>query len=138
MKAELPAEGILKTNDFGDAKFYKVCCQCGDPDCEINFEVEADNYSVSVNTYVDVKTNFWKNTFDLRYDIDNRLYQEFDWFWKNLANNFIRRVKWTWSIWTQGYVRAEATILMSEQQALNYAETLKMAINDVKNFKKSR
>jgi hypothetical protein len=34
-----------------------------------------------------------------------------------------------------GYVEYEASIIMSEQQALNYAETLKSAIIDVKQFR---
>ena len=138
MKAETPAEGILKTSDFGDAKFYKVSCQCGNPDCEIDFEVEADDCRVYVNTYVIAKTDCWSDTFPHRHDIDSVWLQEFDWFWKDIVNGLIRRVKWTWRIWTQGYVKTETTVVMTEQQALNYAETLKLAIKDVKDFKKSR
>ena len=36
---------------------------------------------------------------------------------------------------TQGYVEYEASVIMTEQQALNYAETLRSAINDVKEFR---
>jgi hypothetical protein len=70
-----------------------------------------------------------------RYDIDNPWLQEFDWFWKDLFNGLVTRLKLTWDVWVKGYVRAETTILMSEQQALNYAETLKSAIKDVKAFR---
>lgn len=137
MKAETPAEGIMKTGDYGNAKWYKVVCGCGQPDHNIDFEVEADECSISVNTYVTSKTDYWGETFKRRFDIDNVWLQEFDWFWKDLVNGFTRRIKWTWRIWTQGYVKTETTISMSEQQALNYAETLKSAIQDVKDFKKS-
>ena len=137
MKAETPAEGIMKTGDYGNAKWYKVVCGCGQPDHNIDFEVEADDCSVNVNTYVTTKTDYWGETFKRRFDIDSVWLQEFDWFWKDLVNGFTRRVKWTWRIWTQGYVKTETTISMSEQQALNYAETLKSAIQDVKDFKKS-
>ena len=137
MKAETPAEGIMKTGDYGNAKWYKVVCGCGQPDHNIDFEVEADDCSVNVNTYVTTKTDYWGETFKRRFDIDSVWLQEFDWFWKDLINGFTRRVKWTWRIWTQGYIKTETTISMSEQQALNYAETLKFAIQDVKDFKKS-
>lgn len=137
MKAETPAEGIMKTGDYGNAKWYKVVCGCGQPDHNIDFEVEADECSISVNTYVTTKTDYWGETFKRRFDIDSVWLQEFDWFWKDLVNGFTRRVKWTWRIWTQGYIKTETTISMSEQQALNYAETLKSAIQDVKDFKKS-
>jgi hypothetical protein len=39
---------------------------------------------------------------------------------------------------TKGYVEYEANIIMTEQQALNYAETLKKAIKDVSAFKQPK
>jgi hypothetical protein len=137
MKPEIPAEGIMKTGEFGDSKFYKVVCSCGQPDHDVNFEVEADETGVNVNTYVIAKSDYWGETFVRRFDIDSTWLQEWDWFWKDLINDVVRRVKLTWRIWTRGYVQTETTISMTEQQALNYAETLKKAIQDVKDFKKS-
>ncbi len=136
MKAQTPAEGILKTNDFGNSKWYSVVCGCGQPDHTLTVEVEAEDTGVSVNTYATVKTDYWSESVKKRYDIDNPWAQEFDWFWKDLWNGFVTRLKLTWAVWTKGYLKAETTILMSEQQALNYAETLKSAIQDVKDFKK--
>lgn len=136
MKAETPAEGILKTNDFGDSKWYQVVCGCSQPDHQLTVEVEADETGVSVNTYVTAKTDHWTESIKKRYDIDNPYLQELDWFLKDLWNGFVSRVKLTWAIWFKGYVHCESTIIMSEQQALNYAETLKSAIKDVKNFRK--
>jgi hypothetical protein len=135
MKAQPPAEGILKTNDFGDSKWYHVVCGCGQPDHALTVEVESDDMGVNVNTYATVKTDYWTDNVKKRYDIDNPWLQEFDWFWKDLVNGIVIRLKLTWTVWTKGYVQAETTISMSEQQALNYAETLKSAINDVKMFK---
>jgi hypothetical protein len=134
MKTEIPAEGIMKTGEFGDSKFYKVVCSCGQPDHDVNFEVEADETGVNVNTYVIAKSDYWSETFVRRFDIDSTWLQEWDWFWKDLVNDVVRRVKLTWRIWTRGYVQTETTIAMTEQQALNYAETLKKAIQDVKKF----
>jgi hypothetical protein len=136
MKAESPAEGIMKTSDFGDAKYYKVVCSCRQPDHEINFEVEADETGVNVNTYITAKSDAWSETLHKRYDINNMWLQEWDWFWKDFINGLSRRVKFTWAIWTKGVVQTETTINMTEQQALNYAETLRSAIQDVQNFKK--
>lgn len=136
MKAESPAVGIMKTNDFGDSKFYKVVCGCGQPDHDINFEVEAADTGISVNTYITAKSDHWNETVGKKYDIDNNWLQEWDWFWKDLVNGFVRRLKMTWAIWTQGYIKTESTIAMTEQQALNYAETIKSAIQDVKDFNK--
>jgi hypothetical protein len=137
MKAETPAQGIMKTGEFSDSKFYKVVCGCGQPDHDIDFEVEADETGVNVNTYVTAKTDYWTETVKKRYDIDNPYLQELDWTLKDIVSGFFRRLKMTWEIWTQGYITTQTTIAMSEQQALNYAETLKSAIKDVKDFQKS-
>ena len=136
ISAQEPAEGILKTSDFGDSKFYKVVCGCGQDDHSIDFEVEAAETGVNVNTFVTVKTDYWTETVKKRYDIDNTWQQEFDWFWKDLVNGLIARLKLTWAVWTKGHVECQTTIAMSEQQTINYAETLKKAVEDVKNFKK--
>ena len=135
MKAETPAEGIMKTGEYGNSKFYKVVCGCGQPDHDIDFEVEAADTGVNVNTYVTAKTDYWSESVKKRYDIDNEWQQEFDWFWKDLWNGLVTRLKLTWTVWTKGYVQCETTIAMSEQQALNYAKTIESAIQDVKNFR---
>ena len=136
LQAQEPAEGILKTHDYGNSKWYQVVCGCGQPDHQLTVEVEAEETGVSVNTYATVKTDYWTESVKKSYDIDNPWHQEFDWFWKDLWNGLIARLKLTWTVWSKGYVKAETTIIMSEQQALNYAETLKSAIQDVKDFKK--
>ena len=136
MKAEIPAEGILKTYDSGDSKWYQVVCGCGQPDHTLTVEVEAEETGVSVNTYVTVKTDYWTESVKKRYDIDNPYLQELDWTLKDAWNGFVTRLKLTWAVWFKGYVHCESTIMMSEQQAFNYAETLKSAVQQVKELKK--
>ncbi len=138
MKAEKPAEGILKINDYGNSKWYKVVCGCGQSDHEIDFEVEADEMGVNVNTYITAKTDYWSESVKKSYDIENPYLQELDWAIKDIWNGLITRLKLTWTVWTKGYVRCESTVVMTEQQALNYSETLKTAIEEVKNFKKQK
>lgn len=135
MKAETPAQGIMKTGDFGDSKFYKVVCNCGQPDHEIDFEVEASDTGINVNTYVTAKTDYWSETFKKRYDINSTWLQELDWVIKDLVNGFVSRVKLTWTVWSKGYIKTESTIAMTEQQAFNYAQTIKTAVQDVIEFK---
>lgn len=108
MEAQKPAEGILKTNEWGDSKWYHVMCDCGNDDCSHTVEVEADDFGVQVNIYAKTHTKWWE----------------------------AKRWKQIWQILTKGYADMETTIVLKEQVALNYAETLKAAIEDVKNFKK--
>ncbi len=107
MEAQKPAEGILKTSEFGDSKWYHIRCDCGNDDCSHEMEVEADDFGVQVHIYVKNHTRWWEK----------------------------KRWKQIWQILTKGYAQMDTTIVLNEQTALNYAETLKSAINDVKKFK---
>jgi hypothetical protein len=110
MRAEKPATGILKRNDWGDSKAYRVVCECGASDHDHHVWVEADDHEVSVTIYANVKTNWWSKT------------------------------RWhaIWTLLTKGYIESEAVLIMKRQEALNYAETLKSAIKDVEEFRKNK
>lgn len=110
MNAQTPAEGILLHKDFGDSKFYVVPCDCCSSDCEHQVCVEADETGISVTTYTQQKTKWWE----------------------------LNRFKIIWRLLTRGYVEYEASIIMTEQQALNYADVLNKATVDVAAFRKQR
>ena len=110
MEVEKPAEGILKTNDFGDSKSYHVVCDCGSSDHTHDLWVEADAHDITVTIYATVKSPWWAW---------NR--------WKQI-----------WKLITQGYLQHETVLSMSQQTALNYAKTLERAIIDVETFRKQR
>lgn len=110
MKTQKPAEGVLIRKDFGDAKSYSVPCECCGSDCEHNVWVEADEAGVSVTTYTQQKTKWWE----------------------------LSRWQIIWRLLTKGYVEYEASIIMTRQQALNYAGVLNSAIVDVEVFRKQR
>jgi hypothetical protein len=108
MKPQIPAVGILKRNNWGDAITYQVVCECHDANHDHNVWVEADDHNVTVTTYTTQKSKWWS----------------------------LNRWQTIWILLTKGYVEYEANIIMSKQQALNYADTLKKAIQDVENFQK--
>lgn len=110
MKVQIPAEGILKTNDWGNTKTYRVTCECSNPDCDHNVWIEADDHDVVVTVYTTTKTNFWSK----------------------------KRWQHIWTLLTKGYVDTESAICLKEQSAFNYAHTLLSAIDDVKKFKQER
>ena len=106
--AEIPARGILKVNEWGSSKMYKVVCECGNDDCTHTIDIEAEDSGVTVTIYTQTRTNFWSMS-----------------RWKHICTLLIK-----------GHVDFETNIHLSEQSALNYGETLKQAVQDVKNFKK--
>jgi hypothetical protein len=108
MIAEEPAEGIMKTHDWGNSKVYSVGCSCGDENHIHNVWVEADDHDVTVTIYTTTKTNWWSK----------------------------KRWYHIWTLLTKGYIDTESTVCMSKQQALNYSQTLKNAIEDVEEFQR--
>lgn len=110
MKSQTPAVGILKRNDWGDSMSYQVVCECGQPDHDHNIWVEAEDTSVSVTIYTTEKTKWWK----------------------------LNRFQKIWTLLTKGYIEYETSLIMTEQQALNYANVLTTAIKDSKKFREER
>jgi hypothetical protein len=108
--AQTPAEGIMKTNDWGDSRVYRISCNCGDENHNHNMWVEADDSDITVTIYTTGKTNYWSKT-----------------RWYHI-----------WTLLTKGYIDTESTVCLTKQQALNYAETLKSAIIDVETFRAER
>ena len=110
MTPQVPAEGIMKTNDWGDSKVYRVTCNCGASNHDHHVWVEADDHEVSVTIYTTNKTNFWSKT-----------------RWYHI-----------WTLLTKGYIDSESTVIMGRQQAFNYAHTLLSAVEDVEAFRNAR
>ena len=107
MKTQIPAEGIMKTNDWGDSKVYRISCECGDETHNHNVWVEADDHDIMVTVYTTGKTNWWSKT-----------------RWQHI-----------WTLLTKGYIDTESVVHLTQQQAFNYAQTLLSAVEDVKEFK---
>ena len=110
LKPQAPAEGVLKRNNYGDAMAYQIVCECHDADHDHNVWVEADDHCITVTTYTTQKSQWWS----------------------------LNRWQTIWILLTKGHVKYEANIIMNEQQALNYAETLKKAVKDVGAFKQPK
>ena len=110
MIEQTPAEGIYLRRDWGDAVTYGVTCDCGDSNHDHNVWVEADDTGVTVNIYTQQKTKWWEES-----------------RWRTM-----------WKLLTKGYVEYEACIVMSEQQALNYANVLQSASTSVKSHRNNK
>ena len=110
MNTQIPAEGIMKTGDWGDSRVYRIACNCHDENHNHNVWIEVDDCDIVVNIYTTSKTNFWSKT-----------------RWYHI-----------WTLLTKGYIDTESSVHLSKQQALNYAETLKSSIEDLDAFRLAR
>jgi len=137
MTPQIPAQGIILQHDYGDAKSYHIACECGCQTSDHDLWIEADDCGVTVNVYATLKTDYWTESIKPRYDIEIPILQSFDWFWKSIWNGLATRLRLTRDIWLHGYVKYEASLIMTEQQALNYSDTLLKSVEDVKEFRKN-
>ena len=134
-KPQIPAEGIMLTNDFGNSKMYQIACQCGSNDDLIHMNIEADDDGVNVHVWTTVRIPVWKDGWRKRYDIENTFLQDLHWLGIDLANGLWSRIKHTWRLWVTGTLEYESTTILNEQQALNLADTLARSVDDVKTFR---
>lgn len=109
MKAQTPAQGILKISDWGHSKVYKIECECMSESCVHIVEVEADQFDITVTIHSTPKTPYWR--------------------WS--------RWRQIWQLLTKGYLEYETTTVMNKQVALNYATVLQSAVKDVEEFRKN-
>lgn len=113
MKSQTPAEGISLNRDWGDAKSYRITCDCGSPEHDVNMWIEVDGdkdvQDVQVGFYVEGWTPFWETKFS--------------------------RIRAAWDILFKGYHKQEHHMILRKQAALNFAETIKQAIADVEQHK---
>lgn len=104
MKAQTPAEGIMLTNDYGYAKVYLANCECSDPDHAHMIDISYDpDIGVAVEISLTIETPSWK----------------------------MSKWKMIWQLLTKGYIKAEAAILMNEQQAVNYTNAITKCIKEL-------
>jgi len=108
MNVQVPAEGIMKTNDWGDSRVYRIACNCGDENHNHNIWIEVDACDIVVNIYTTGKTNWWSKT-----------------RWYHI-----------WTLLTKGYIDTESSVHLTKQQAFNYANTLLSAVEDLEQFRK--
>ena len=110
MNAQTPAEGILLRKNYDKAKAYKIVCECGDCDHSHEVWVEAEDYGVTVTIFTQQKTKWWA----------------------------LNRWQKIWTLLTKGYIEVESNLIMSKQQAFNYADMLQSAVKDVEEFQRER
>jgi hypothetical protein len=134
MEIQLPAEGILKMKSYTGWRYYRVPCECG---CEnqvnITFEIDDPNYEiVTCHVSSKVKTDYWTSFWEINYN-EPWIVQGL----KYIVNGIAVRAKLIWKILIHGYVEMESYTLLTEQQALNMAATMRVAVEDLKNENKS-
>lgn len=106
---QTPAMGVSLIEERGKTKRYRIQCDCGhgDHDIELNVE-ECIDYGTTIELSTKTFYPWWKNT--TRFD----------------------RIKQSFVIWykvlTQQEIEFFATVCLNDQQAVNLSEVLKLSV----------
>lgn len=141
MQAQKPAEGIMLTRDFGDSKYYSVACTCGNDEDEIEVCVEFDEdiQEIQVTFYTTHATEWWKKIADWQiYNIKPFWLYSIVYDIQGYINGFAHRLAVTRDVWFKGYAKYYSCTYMTKQQALNFSQTLRDAIEYLEEHKKTR
>jgi hypothetical protein len=140
MEYQKPAVGITKIFDHTDLVTYAVPCTCGSADCGLDFsvEIEADEWYITVSTDFHPKTDFWTGLVASHSKLQSPWLWSIDYELRRWLNGLYTRLSMTYRIWTAGYLTYYQDVLMTEQQALNYAGTITAAIEDMQRIRQQR
>ena len=104
-----PASGIAQIGKSHSHRAYKVLCECGGVDHALDVWIEVEPHRECDLVELTVYANMWTPVF----------------------NGMVDRLKAAWNILFKGVHKQEHSILLNHQTALNFAETLNTAINDL-------
>ena len=133
MKSQTPAEGVSLRKNWGDAKWYRVDCECGDENHHHELWVEADGETkqVTVEITTTSTTDFWNTTVTPYVTRSSDTVQFFEEWVRYLINETVRRARLVFRVLFRGYAEYNSTVILTPQQAVNYADTLKKAVKEV-------
>jgi hypothetical protein len=100
--------GVMKIHEFDDSIYYRVACQCGEPECDLTLTLSFDKKCgfLELVMYKNLKASahwgsFWN-------------YFDFIRVWKN-------KLKMIWIIATKGYIEVcEENLIQGEEHIDNF------------------
>ena len=110
MKSQKPAEGIMLTKDWGDAKTFHIECDCSATDHSVQMWIEVQRDP----DVPDIELSFYVTTWTRE-------------FWKDWP----ARLRAVWDILVKGVHKQEHHMLLNKQAALNLAEAIKSTVNEL-------
>lgn len=137
MKAEQPAQGISKKAEFDDAVWYEVNCECGSHNHYHSLWVDRDldTKLITVSITTESSTDFWTQTVREDAKIHN---VALHWIWWRVGyavNETVRRAKIIVRVLFKGYIKYDSTVLLTKQQAYNYAKALENSVKELEGKK---
>lgn len=112
MRSQKPANGIMLTNQWKDAKSFHIECECTDSDhavdmwVEVEMDQDEDSYhAVTVSFFVKTTNAFWEKGYN--------------------------RFRAAWDILTKGVHQQEHHLILHRQAALNMANAITRTVKEL-------
>ncbi len=112
MKLQKPAQGIMQTGQWEDARSFRVACDCHSTDHDVNMWIEV-NRDTEDPKLADVEVSFYVTT------------------WTPLCKGWKDRLISAYDILFKGLHRQEHHMILNKQSALNFADAIKQSVKDL-------
>lgn len=112
---------------FDDAVFYNIQCDCHQGDHAIDLSVEVDDCNVTMHISQTTTTAHWRQRFGINYNEDPWLLYVI----KEFANDWCNRFSAAFDAIFKGYIKSEAYLLMSQEQAVNVAAAIRQGVDEM-------
>jgi hypothetical protein len=108
---------IMKTNEFKDAVFYRIACDCGSPDHDMGLEIEFDEYPMmTLHIYKDLEAStYWGQP---------------NWFQRQW-----KKIKFSLRLFFTGYIKVQEELLIQDEE---HIDSLIQALQEGKEILKKK
>ena len=99
---------VMKFGQIGQSIFYRVACDCTDPQCDITLDLEYDEdiKRVCLNMYKTLRAS-------AHWDYTGR------WGWFDWVRILLNKIKMCWTITTKGYIELSETFFLCEEKQID-------------------
>jgi hypothetical protein len=112
MNTQKPAQGIMQTGDWSDARSYRIACNCHSTDHDVNMWIEVNRDSEDPKL-ADVEVSFYVTT------------------WTPLWEGWTEKFKAVYEILFKGVHKQEHHMILNKQSAINLADTIKTSVKEL-------
>jgi hypothetical protein len=99
---------VMNFGELGDSIFYRVACDCSDPQCDmtLEFEYDPDYNAIYLNLYNNlIASAHWGYTTK--------------WGWFDFVRVLINKVTMCWKIITVGYIEVSSGFILKDKKQIN-------------------
>ena len=139
------SDNICRTAEFDDSIFYEAICSCQADHHKqaiiVEFEPELNDISLSIySKIITEQFTTWDSRWEYQEALSNGDYFKIGYYKaKLLIEHIAARIRFTYNIWTKGYVKAENHFIFRNEKSIDaYLEAISSAKTKIKENQNER